>query len=69
MHAYFSEKTPSASSNLPNPSEGYQHGNPFTLLKIERIRIDPLTTESGSEESIRLCYKNRIRCMSKLSWM
>ena len=53
MHARnFSGKIPSASSSLPDPSEGYQHGNPFTLLKIQRIRIDPLTTESGSEKAL-----------------
>ena len=53
MHARnFSEKIPGASTGLPDPSEGYQHGNPFTLLKIQRIRIDPLTTESGSEKAL-----------------
>ena len=58
MHARnFSGKTPSASSTLPNPSEGYQHGNPFTLLKIERIRIDPLTTELGSEKALDYAIK------------
>ena len=30
-------------------NSGYKHGNPFTLLKIQRIRIDPLTTETGRE--------------------
>ena len=53
MHARnFSEKIPDASTGLPDPSEGSQHGNPFTLLKIQRIRIDPLATESGSEKAL-----------------
>ena len=52
MHAILMKKIPSSSSSLLDPSEGYQHGNPFTLLKIQRIRIDPLTNESGSEKAL-----------------
>jgi ferredoxin len=31
----------------PDPAKGYRWGNPFSLLKLQRIRIDPLTTEAG----------------------
>jgi len=35
---------------LPDPSEGYRSGNPFSLLKLQRIRLDPLTSEAGRAE-------------------
>tara|TARA_A100000164_G_C21494513_1_gene579527 strand:- start:330 stop:617 length:288 start_codon:yes stop_codon:yes gene_type:complete len=37
---------------LPNASEGYMHGNPFSLLKLERLRNDPLTSEQGKNIAI-----------------
>lgn len=37
---------------LPNASEGYIHGNPFSLLKLERLRNDPLTSEQGKNIAI-----------------
>jgi len=37
---------------VPNPSDGYRWGNPFSLLKLERIRLDPLTTEAGREAAL-----------------
>ncbi len=35
---------------LPEPSKGYRWGNPFSLLKLQRIRLDPLTSEAGCAE-------------------
>lgn len=34
-------------SEAPDPSLGYRWGNPFSLLKLQRIRVDPLTTGDG----------------------
>lgn len=31
----------------PDPAAGYRWGNPFSLLKLQMIRLDPLTTEAG----------------------
>ena len=36
----------------PDPAEGYRWGNPFSLLKLQRIRVDPLTAEAGREEAV-----------------
>lgn len=36
-----------------NPySQAYKYGNPFSLLKLERLRLDPLSTEAGKEEAL-----------------
>jgi succinate dehydrogenase/fumarate reductase-like Fe-S protein len=40
--------------SLPDPSQGYRWGNPFSLLKIQRYRLDPLTTEPGRQAGIEL---------------
>ena len=45
----FEDKLPTKVEDDPDINSGYKHGNPFTLLKIQRIRIDPLTTETGRE--------------------
>jgi ferredoxin len=37
---------------LPDPQQGYRWGNPFSLLKLQRVRLDPLTTEAGREEAV-----------------
>ncbi len=37
---------------LPDPGEGYRWGNPFSLLKLQRIRIDPMTTDAGREAAL-----------------
>jgi succinate dehydrogenase / fumarate reductase iron-sulfur subunit len=34
-------------ADAPDPAQGYRWGNPFSLLKLQRLRIDPLTTEAG----------------------
>ncbi len=49
MHARnFADGLPGEMNNdLPDPAQGYRWGNPFSLLKLQRIRIDPLTTEVG----------------------
>ena len=39
-------------TEAPDPAEGYRWGNPFSLLKLQRIRIDPLTTEAGREGAL-----------------
>ena len=39
-------------SILPDPSIGYKHGNPFSLLKLERLRQDPISSEQGKEMAL-----------------
>lgn len=41
-------------TTLPDPSAGYRWGNPFSLLKIQRYRRDPLSTETGQEAAVAL---------------
>jgi len=36
----------------PDPAQGYPNGNPFSLLKLQRIRIDPLTSETGQAAAL-----------------
>lgn len=36
----------------PDPATGYRWGNPFSLLKLQRIRIDPLTSEPGKAAAL-----------------
>lgn len=36
----------------PDPAEGYRWGNPFSLLKLQRIRLDPLTSEAGKQAAL-----------------
>ncbi|PPR10357.1 MAG: Fumarate reductase iron-sulfur subunit [Alphaproteobacteria bacterium MarineAlpha11_Bin1] len=36
----------------PDPGAGYPFGNPFTLLKLQRIRLDPLTSEAGKTRAL-----------------
>ncbi len=36
----------------PDPAQGYKWGNPFSLLKLQRIRVDPLTTEAGQNAAL-----------------
>lgn len=51
MHARnFDDKLPGEmESDLPDPSRGYKYGNPFSLLKLERLRQDPISSEKGKE--------------------
>jgi len=37
---------------LPDPFIGYKHGNPFSLLKLERLRQDPISSEQGKEMAL-----------------
>ena len=39
-------------ADRPDPAEGYRWGNPFSLLKLQMIRLDPLTTEAGREAAL-----------------
>ena len=41
-----------AVEDRPDPAEGYASGNPFSLLKLQRIRIDPLTSEAGKSSAL-----------------
>ena len=41
-----------AVEDRPDPAEGYTSGNPFSLLKLQRIRIDPLTSEAGKSSAL-----------------
>jgi hypothetical protein len=54
MHARnFDGKLPSTmESTLPDPSIGYKYGNPFSLLKLERLRQDPISSEQGKEMAL-----------------
>lgn len=36
----------------PDPAEGYRWGNPFSLLKLQRIRLDPLTSDAGKQAAL-----------------
>lgn len=36
----------------PDPATGYRWGNPFSLLKLQRIRIDPLTSDAGKAAAV-----------------
>jgi len=49
MHARnFDNKLPeNMIVGLSNSAEVYKHGNPFSLLKLEKLRQDPLTSEQG----------------------
>ena len=51
MHARnFDDKLPGEmETDLPDPSIGYKYGNPFSLLKLERLRQDPINSEKGRE--------------------
>lgn len=56
MHARnFGDSTPGklAAEAEPLATElGYRWGNPFSLLKLQRIRVDPLTTPSHAETMV-----------------
>jgi len=41
-----------APETLPDPMEGYRWGNPFSLLKLQCLRLDPLVTEAGREAAL-----------------
>jgi succinate dehydrogenase / fumarate reductase iron-sulfur subunit len=32
--------------------DAYSHGNPFSLLKLQLLRLDPLNTEAGREQAL-----------------
>lgn len=34
-------------------NDGYKYGNPFSLLKLERLRTDPFTSEVGREKALK----------------
>ena len=36
----------------PDPSEGYQWGNPFSLLKLQMLRLDPLSSDAGRDQAL-----------------
>ena len=51
------QKCPMHVKNFENGKEedapdGYQYGNPFSLLKLQLLRLDPLNTEAGREEAL-----------------
>ena len=56
MHArnFSVDTTTVTTKSLPHPSQGYRWGNPFTLLKLERIRIDPLTRETERDNALNI---------------
>lgn len=41
-----------ADGTAPDPADGYRWGNPFSLLKLQRTRIDPLTSEAGKQAAL-----------------
>ncbi len=42
-----------ADTDLPDPAEGYRWGSPFSLLKLQRIRLDPLTGAVGRTAALQ----------------
>lgn len=55
MHARnFGDTIPSnlPDEELPDASQGYRWGNPFSLLKLERIRLDPITSQADKEAAV-----------------
>lgn len=36
----------------PDTSEGYRWGNPFSLLKLQMLRLDPLSSEAGRDQAL-----------------
>lgn len=36
----------------PDPATGYRWGNPFSLLKLQRLRLDPCVTEDGRRAAL-----------------
>jgi len=52
------DKCPMHAKNIDNESfgegfSGYKYGNPFSLLKLERICLDPLTSDKGKEAALQ----------------
>jgi len=41
-----------ADGSAPDPAKGYRWGNPFSLLKLQRTRIDPLTSDAGKNAAL-----------------
>jgi succinate dehydrogenase/fumarate reductase-like Fe-S protein len=41
-----------AAGTAPDPASGYRWGNPFSLLKLQRTRIDPLTSDAGKTAAL-----------------
>ncbi|MBM85263.1 MAG: hypothetical protein CMM47_04495 [Rhodospirillaceae bacterium] len=35
-----------------DPLDGYTYGNPFSLLKLQLIRLDPLNTDAIREQAL-----------------
>ncbi len=48
----FEGGSPSA-DEAPPPAEGYRHGNPFSLLKLQRVRHDNAATPDEREQAVR----------------
>lgn len=51
------QKCPMHAKNFENgaeasASDGYQYGNPFSLLKLQILRLDPLNTDAGREQAL-----------------
>ncbi len=68
MHARnFTRGKPTDTTKPPSDTQqGYRWGNPFTLLKLQRVRMDPLTTttvrESAVDTAIMLGLESCIKC-------
>lgn len=55
MHARnFGDKLPgdAAPEEIPDASAGYRWGSPFSLLKLQRIRLDPVTSEADKSAAL-----------------
>ena len=55
MHAKnFGDDLPgNVKDELPKAEKGYKYGNPFSLLKLERICLDPLTSDEGKKIAVQ----------------
>lgn len=47
-----SKPAESDSTELPGSMEGYRWGNPFTLLKLERSRLDPVASDDMRRSAV-----------------
>jgi succinate dehydrogenase / fumarate reductase iron-sulfur subunit len=51
MHARnFADGAPADAA--PSEATGYRWGNPFSLLKLQRLRLDPCVTEAGRQAAL-----------------
>ena len=53
MHAKNLEPDDSGASATLHAGEGYRWGNPFSLLKLQMVRLDPLSSQAEKDEALK----------------